>query len=50
MAVGVTDFFYKAQHGYVGYSKGKVEGTFSCSDTDCALNHAFFTQVIAKLH
>ena len=50
MAVGVTDFFYKAQHGYVGYSKGKVDGTFSCSDTDCALNHAFFTQVIAKLH
>ena len=41
----------KAQRGYEGYSKGDNEGPFSCAqDTDCPLNQAFFTQVIAKLH
>jgi hypothetical protein len=50
IGVGVTDFFYKAMHGYQSYSHGTDEGLFDCSSMDCALNQALWTEVLAPAH
>ena len=48
--VGVTDFFYKAMHGYQNYSHGTDEGLFDCTMTDCPLNQALWTEVLSPAH
>jgi hypothetical protein len=51
LAVGVSDFFYKAGQGYEDYSHGTDQGLFKCgTDMDCALNQALWTQVLAPAH
>jgi hypothetical protein len=51
LAIGVGDYFYKITQGYEDYSHGIDEGSFKCvTNTDCALNQAFWTQVLAPAH
>jgi hypothetical protein len=51
LAIGVTDFFYKATQGYEDYSHGIDEGLFKCGTSmDCPLNQAIWTQVLAPAH
>jgi hypothetical protein len=51
LAIGVTDFFYKATQGYEDYSHGVDQGLFKCgTDMDCTLNQAIWTQVLAPAH
>jgi hypothetical protein len=48
VAVGVTDYFYKATQGYEDYSEGIDQGLFKCgTSTDCPLNQAMWTEVLA---
>jgi hypothetical protein len=51
VAVGVTDFFYKATLGYQDYSHGTNQGLFQCGTSmDCPLNQALWTEVLAPVH
>jgi hypothetical protein len=49
--VGVTDFFYKAERGYRGYSHASDEGLFQCgADLDCTLTKALWTELLSPYH
>jgi hypothetical protein len=58
--VGVADYFYKAKNGYEDYSEGIDQGLFTCGTmtqvanggnyTDCPLNQATWTEVLAPAH
>jgi len=51
LAIGVGDYFYKITQGYEDYSHGVDEGSFKCgTNTDCPLNQAFWTEVLAPAH
>ena len=51
VAVGVSDFFYKAAQGYEDYSHGTDQGLFKCgANMDCPINHALWTEVLAPAH
>lgn len=50
VGIGVTDFFYKATQGYESYSHATDQGLFTCSDMDCPLNQAIWTELLAPAH